>query len=254
MMTKRQTVAYFLVAFVMLLIATMSCVSTQPPSQERQLQATISALETQVTLRQQLGEPTATPVTQQSQEQQLQATIAALQTQVAQPPIQPPSSPSTAIPIPMPTFPPDTPPNSVLEVGQSWRQQGLELRLSESVMGTFWGQEPCVTLLFELTNRKPYEVTIRYDLGKDVSAMDNLGRRLKTDPYYSSGYEFGPVNVVVQSGKTIRLIPVPWCTACDEHSLTVLVEATNPDVTEVIVTISIPGYISDARWRIPILH
>jgi hypothetical protein len=249
MMTKRQTVAYFLVAFVMLLIATMSCVSTQPPSQERQLQATISALETQVTLRQQLGEPTATPVTQQSQEQQLQATIAALQTQVAQMTVQLPSSPSTATPIPTPILFPDTPPDSILEVEQAWKKGGLELRLTEASLELLDGR-PVIAFALELTNKKLSEIAIEYNLQQNVKATDNLGRNLEIAPLGFPG--FVTFTKILRSGDTIRLVPNGgWCGECDY--LAVFVEAANPAITEVIVSVSVAD-ITNARWRVPIQH
>jgi hypothetical protein len=45
----------------------MSCLATQPSSQERVLQATISALQTQVVRQQGVASPTVTPASQQSQ-------------------------------------------------------------------------------------------------------------------------------------------------------------------------------------------
>ena len=68
----------------------------------------------------------------------MQATIVALQTQVAQPPSGP-STVSTLSPTPLQDAVPDTVPGTILEVGQTWRQNGLEMRLQEATIGVDWG-------------------------------------------------------------------------------------------------------------------
>jgi len=195
----------------------------------------------------------------ESQEQQLQATIAALQTQIAHPPIPSQSLRSTATPIPTPTLLLDTPPDSILEVGQVWQQGGLALKLVRASMELFelWeGKRFGLRLTFELTNRKAHTVPIHYDLSKDVKVQDNLGRDLETFPACPvSSYGFSPRDEILESGESLLLRPVKemFENFCGEHSLGVFVEATNPAVTEVIVSISIAD-ITNARWRIPIQH
>lgn len=242
-----------LALFLILTVALSACISTtQPISQEQQLRATIVALETQIARGQQPAQVTPTVPSSSSQEQQLLATIVALQTEIARSSASAPPTP-TAIPSPTPLL--DTQPGTVLEVGQTWRQGGLELTLvsfqmdvGSSVYNKGLGMHVC----FNLTNRRPSDLTLRYS-SQNFMAQDNLGRRLKL---YGCMYDCGEwyeVTGIVHSGETVQLGLLPfgsWGPNCPY----IEVDTADPAITEVVITISNISSISQARWRIPIEH
>jgi hypothetical protein len=170
----------------------------------------------------------------------------------------------TETPIPSPTPAPDTRPGTILEVGQTWRQGGLELRLADarpvSILG---GQILGIEVGFRLTSGKTQDIALRYSLGESVSATTSQGRRLEIGQQdYSSGYVDGthpyvtyirPVTTILHSGDTVKLFAEgvggyqnPW----------VMIKADTADssLTEIIVAFTGLSSIDTARWRIPIYH
>ena len=244
-MKHRRTLT-FIIVFLSLFATLLACSQTQPNSQERQLQATISSLQTQVAAghSSQPSPPTVTSV--QSQEQQLQATIAALQAQVGQPPSEP-----TAISTPSPTLFQDTVPGTILDVGQSWYQNGLKLELRSADI-----HPEGIPLEFYLTSFKPQNIIIQYDLAEALSAVDNLGRNLEIveDRRLISGgpsYHMSFTEKLIY-GQPLLLKIYVCCFGADVLPF-VLVNPADLNLTEVIVTINIHT-IRNARWRIEIPH
>lgn len=263
-MTRSQVKGFCMTLVAVLALLVVACAGKQTPAQNQQLQATVSALQTQAAVsNQQAAQPTATPVPGQSgsENAQLLATVAALQTQLAQPT-------ATAViptftPIPSPTLLPDTPPNTVLEVGQTWRQGGMELTLTEVSIanhptgpGNWSSGYPAPYVTFRLTNRKIQQISIRYNIADAVSATDNLGRRLaigcthmaveRLDAYDN----FDTYAVVMDSGKSIYL--QSWGDYGPPSAL-ILADTTDPALTEITVSVSVSSIVN-ARWRIPIAH
>jgi len=179
---------------------------------------------------------------------------------------QQPSSPAgstdpvrpTSAPLPPPTPLPDTIPGTILEVGQTWRLGGLELTLVDAYYdytptgpGCWSCGDPGAYLTFRLTNQKPQQITVQYNLKYDVRATDNLGRDLfvgVTSNAYMDSFE--EQTVLVGSGEYIYL--AGWG-GYGEPGMIVLVDTTDTSVYEFIVTISISS-ITDARWRIGVAH
>ena len=223
----------------------LACAQSQPGSQQQQLQATISALQTQVAARQ--NQPfTPTPASEQSQERQLQATIVALQTQIAQPPSGP-STVSTLSPTPLQ----DTVPGTILEVGQSWYQDNLRLELQRADI-----EPEGIPLEFYLTSFKTEDIVIQYDLGEALSAVDNLGRKLEIVPdrrlMYGGPGDHETFREKVRYGEPVLLKIYVCCLGTDVVPF-VLVNPADLNLNEVIVTINIHT-IREARWRIRIPH
>jgi hypothetical protein len=149
---------------------------------------------------------------------------------------------------------PDTPPGTILEVGQTWRQGGIELRLDkgEVMIGDEYREHgPGVLIGFSLTNRKPQQITFQITQ-EDFFASDNRGRQLqvgKVNPFY--GYYFAPpmddIPINLQSGEHIELY-------YDYDAFFVRDDITDPSVTEIIIGATGISGIDNARWRIPIFH
>ena len=247
---------------ILLLFSISACVPTPQVSnqQERQLQATISALETRVDQQENRTAPSIS-------EQQLQATVSALQTQIAQqitPSVTTAISPTASeIPLerevtPSPTLAPDTPPDSILEVGESWRQGDLMLTLlsfSFVTDDTKWSiNEPLgILTVWKITNKGTTPVLVTFRSAEQFSAKDNLGRTLGIEGFRTgfntcAAFVHCDVTFVLEPGQSRHLS----CGRDDcPPGLKIDVNLSDPEVTEVIITVNI-GTIKDARWRVKI--
>jgi len=189
----------------------------------------------------------------------LQATIAALQApQQAQgrPPTAAPGAQApayasatpapSATPVPPPTPVPDTPAGTVLDLGQTWRQGGLEAAIENSKLFTLtdqWGHTPGVMVTLRLLNRRPQDLVLNYTQD-NITAIDNLGRTLQVGelvPAESAVIPFTQQSVLAagQSARHDRIYAVA--------------AVTDPSVTEVTFTVSISS-VNGACWRVPIYH
>ena len=147
---------------------------------------------------------------------------------------------------------PDTPPDSILEVGQAWRQGNMELTLARTHL-----IETGILCRFTLANLGP-DVTLRYS-GSSFTASDNQGRTVQTMgmgvTWGGLVYYFPPprplelVTVVARSGDTVDV-------ARDSYSqaLALLFDPADPEVNEVVVSVSGISRFSNAQWRIPVAH
>lgn len=216
------------------------------------------------------GRQTQEAITNPSQrERELLTTVVALQTQIsvgsgdaAQSVKVQPTSPSTnprpspiptATPIPAPTPIPDTVPGTILEVGQTWRQGGLELRLIESELSIEGERGPGVLLWFRLTSLRPQSIPVRFS-SENFSAANNRGQRLQLcyTNLYERCFSWNPLTVVLGSGDGIYLPSGNNDTG--SHRIFVRSDIVDPAMTEIMVTVSGISSISNARWRIPIYH
>lgn len=148
----------------------------------------------------------------------------------------------------------DTQPGFVLEIGQTWKQSGLELTLDEAKLDLDWGKSDSgIIIRLLLTNTKLNDITLKYNVGRNISAVDNRGQSLPVDVTGCSQFYYEPEDFLelLKSGETIVLRSKPQCS--EKQSAFILVDASNIAITDVIIKISI-SQILDARWRIPILH
>lgn len=145
---------------------------------------------------------------------------------------------------------PDTPPESVLEVGQAWRQGNLELTLVQTYL-----IDTGVLCRLRLTNLGP-DVPLQYTAA-NFSARDNLDRNVQTTAtwvtwgvyvyYWRPSRPLEPVTTVARSG---QIFDIPRDTY--SNSLELVFNPADPDITEIVVTVSGISRIANARWRIPI--
>lgn len=163
----------------------------------------------------------ATPVAQ------LQPTIAAAQAAV-----------DTQQAVLTPT-PDTTPADTILAVGQTWKQGDTELTLSDATI-----QTGGIQLTFTLTNQKQNDISVQFTPKDNILGFDNRERPLNTcyprmacPPRDDRTEKF-----VVPPGGSITTKPY------------VQVDTGRQDVTAVIVKIVNVSTITEAKWRIPIEH
>jgi len=166
-----------------------------------------------------------------------------------------PTSPPTDIPITdTPISPPtstDTPADTILEVGEAWRQGGLELRLTRT---EFYPKT--ILAYFTLTNIGDVQRVIEYSQD-NFSAIDNLGRRIETG---GVDWYFDPLVQHACSSKAVILNPNDYdnilikCEAGNFEGVALAVNVADNAITEIIITVSGFSTIDNARWRIPINH
>jgi hypothetical protein len=165
-----------------------------------------------------------------------------------------PVPPATNTPIPVPTTPPDTAPESVLEVGQSWRQGGVSLKLTK-----FSLEDKAVWVWFDITNLESSTRTFKYSIDNYSASLPN-GQKLQTGAV--GNYMFTQqcrINSVVLNADETQTLLAGSCTVnypnwSVQQSLAIIVDYANPAITEVIVTAEGISSISKARWRISFKH
>ncbi|WP_157202755.1 hypothetical protein [Calidithermus chliarophilus] len=121
----------------------------------------------------------------------------------------------------------DTEAGTVLELGQTWKQGGLELTLR--LLRT---NPDGLLIEASLTSRRQGDLVFR--LTQDnFSASSNLGQPVKMRPITGS--------FVAPPGRTVRL-----------GYLTLTADLADPGLTEIIVVVSGISTITEARWRVPV--
>jgi len=163
----------------------------------------------------------------------------------------------TKTPIPSPTPLPDTSPGTVLEVGQSWRQEGIELRIKgPSVLpeGIQFFPEG-ILLCTQVKNNTASQIIFKLGSYSDhMNAVDNRGANLEVNTY---NWRWGDQRTgwAFQEERTIILGPGETHPVLDDHNCWfVFADIGNPQVTEVVVTFRNISRISQAQWRIVIPH
>ena len=163
--------------------------------------------------------------------------------------------PPTDIPITEPPIPPptstDTPPGTTLEVGEAWRQGGLELRVTGTEV-----YPKIILAYFTLTNIGDVQRVIEYSQD-NFSAVDNLSRRIETG---GVDWYFDPLVQHTCSSSTVVLEPTDYeniliyCERGNFEGVALAVDVTDNAITEIVITASGISSIKDARWRIQINH
>jgi len=136
----------------------------------------------------------------------------------------------------------DTPPNSLLEVGQTWRQEGSELTLRDFVY-TSDGLRLFPHLYF--TNQQPLEKTIRYSIGNNFRAWGKNNEWLDIIPscvVCVSKDEF--TEVVVQPLETIYIAP--------GSDLLISIYPNDPKYDVITLNAFSIGNVTEASWNIQI--
>jgi hypothetical protein len=164
------------------------------------------------------------------------------------PPIQPP----TATPLPAPTPLADTPPGTILEVGQTWRQGGVELRLVKTEV-----YPKGLLVQFRLTNLEPYDKALRYS-PDNFSAVDNRSQRVPAGFNLCGGcfyftQDCPPATEVLHAKGSIGL-GISCETGDWTDTVALRVDTADSSINMVTITVSGISSVSGARWRIPLYH
>jgi hypothetical protein len=173
-----------------------------------------------------------------------------LPTNTPMPPTPTNTSAPTATPEP-PTPTPGTPPGTILEVGQTWFQDGWELRLNSFDIGASISFPS-----FKLTNTSQDKRSTRYSVD-NVTAIDNRGRKL---PVGGVSENFGAyqcnnnavVPLVMDPGESTSIY-IP-CSQGTFGDMSVVADTTDPGLTEIIIKVDGISGIQNARWHVSIKH
>jgi len=241
------------------LLVTIACGTTTPnleATRVAQDKATMEALATAIAERQEAQEPaqaTSTVPPTPSPVPPIPTPIVIVVTATPQavptlvPPTLTPAPTDTPVP-PTPTVSSNTPPESILEVGESWQQNDVRLRLDEVDLDA---SRECLTLMFNLFNDTDHTIVVAIGT-QHFSVVDNLGRQWRFSSigfclYGCSGRSEEIVDTV-DAGERFRT------EGCDTWKASFDGSVTDTRVDEVIVTVDGLSQISNARWRIPIYH
>lgn len=186
---------------------------------------------------------------------QLVNTVAAPFTDTPQPV---PTGTFVPTPIPTETPLPDTPPGTILDIGQTWRQEGFELVMGQAEEWGYGMDKGLSPYSFNLTNLQPYDRSFRVYL-ENFSAIDNRGVKVDVIPDYQNVIVYPnctPGTVVVPANSTVRLESFLECSTNwgprNPDVLRFVVDLGDTSISEVIVSVSMSSI--NARWRIEIHH
>jgi hypothetical protein len=156
-----------------------------------------------------------------------------------------PAPTDTPVP-PTPTVSNNTPPESILEVGASWQQNDIRLRLEEVSFSP-----DCLRLHFNLFNNTDHTIVTVIN-EQNFSVVDNLGRQWRFSSfgfcYYGCTDYTEEIIDTIEAGERFKT------EGCDTWKVAFYGSVTDTRVDEVIVTVEGLSQISNARWRIPIYH
>jgi Sigma-70, region 4 len=153
------------------------------------------------------------------------------------------ATPLPATPTPVSTATPETtPPGTILVKGQTWRQGGVELTLKDVKI-----LPDKIEVFFDFRNLKGSEISVKFKRVDNFFASDNNNRKLET--CYSNVPCDWDRSYIISSGDTVQITA-----GNNQNPPIVLVDTTEPDITEVIVKVTSFSSVTEAQWRIPVNH
>ena len=155
----------------------------------------------------------------------------------------------TESPIPNPTSTqvPDTSPGSILEVGDEWRQNGVEFRLTRYELYPEDSYGDNVGVGFEFWNYTNEDLIVSYTKS-DFLATTGTGNPLLVKGFYNRSFWCNENTDLVKAGERYNIEDGAECGF--NTLLYIDVDLSNPSITEVIVRVIRFSRITDARWRI----
>ena len=148
-------------------------------------------------------------------------------------------------PTPVPTVPPNTQPGTILEMGETWYQDGVSMKVVRGVIDPDWYYGD-IYFEFEVTNGTGHEILLTYDT-ENLSLVDNLGQQWELKGFSNhSWWCKGPFVIPLAPGQTHSTRNI-----CKDggYRLYFKGDIANPSVTELIITADGISSISNARWR-----
>jgi hypothetical protein len=164
-------------------------------------------------------------------------------------------SPITPSPEPAATHIADvTPPASILSMGESWRKNGLELKMAD---GQYFGQSTyyphgCYAVNMKMKNGSAQPVYLTFDT-EQFWITDNNGRRYPMDDKFHSdmgctftGYDL-PIDIAINPGENFEYnwLEGGWV-------MQFLVPVTDPTITSLVLHAALPVFDAEAQWQIKI--
>ncbi len=144
----------------------------------------------------------------------------------------------TATPFAMPPAGTTTPPGSVLTLGQTWSQDGINLMLA-SAQATAAG----IAMNFVLSNGRSTPVTVHLTRAQIFSAVDNAGAPLTlTNSNYAYDFTLQPNTAVV------------FDAAHNGGPVLFTGNIGSPNVTAITVRVIGLSSLANARWQIALTH
>ncbi len=149
----------------------------------------------------------------------------------------------TDIPTPIPTEPVNTPPDSILEVGEWWKHEGVWLKVSE----VEFGSSSYIEIRIELWNKTGNDLIFEWSPTGNFSLIDNTDHRYEFEWYSKS--QTGVNNTVIPAGELMQLHHVhygsPAVTFDDSHFF-------DAAVTDLYFTINDLSRVPMAQWHISV--
>ena len=168
-----------------------------------------------------------------------------------------PNSPPTAtITIPTPTKLRDTPTGTILNDGETWRQGGSELTLTDFIFRPRSNPDDAqIFTSWTYKNISSQDIVLTFS-HTNFTAQSNLGNQLKTLKFYAygvSGFYCDDISIVVKSNKVFDFFDMcgPGSTG---YKLPIVVDLGNKQITEVVITVKDISSITNAKWKISISH
>ena len=135
----------------------------------------------------------------------------------------------------------NAPLETLLDIGQTWKEDGAELTLTKR---TFI--QNALLLEWEFKNNTNQELAVSFD-ENNFLAKTNLGADLEIKGFtYANTYAIdGKLNIFLQPGQVIQ-------NKNSYHPLVINLDISNKDIAEVIITVNNISRIEKAQWKIPI--
>ena len=161
--------------------------------------------------------------------------------QIARPSDTPlPARRPTETPIPPPTPVPDTRPGTILEVDQTWYQNGKSLTLNKATLTRYAvANSEAVNAEWIFSNTSTHDISTKIT-EDNFNANNNIGKGVTYKRFY---------NLPNGNGSTVVLAPGESI----EFSIDLWIEYSDPSVDRVTITVSLSD-IQNARWDMPIYH
>lgn len=198
--------------------------------------------------------PTVAPgVTQVEVTREVPVVVTATPMPVTDTPISAPTGTPTVARSPTQTPLVDTAPGTILDVGQSWEQNGISLVLFSFEFDPdnddFYGQ---LYTTWKFANRSPNDIILTIG-SSHFSAHTNQGTSLTVLGFYNQSFWCDDETVVVKASDMFdfSFLCGPGSSG---YQLPIVVDLGNRQITEVLVTANDISAISGATWRIPIFH
>jgi hypothetical protein len=142
----------------------------------------------------------------------------------------------------------NTPAGTILEIDQSWHQDGVEIRLENRGL-VVEPQRKGISFIPRFSNKTTADIVVSYEIESNLTATDNLGNRLEVHDYAggTNTRQCGQQTQVVYAGSSTRL-------TCNSmwNGVMIHFDVGNANITEILFTVSNVSRIEKAQWRIPV--